>query len=61
MRQRPRRFPPSGIYKYSLNQVESEMCQRRQNSVMLVDAYGKLKFSLKVKPNICPSPMAMSL
>ena len=27
-------FPPSGIYKYSLNQVDNEMCHLLQNSVI---------------------------
>jgi hypothetical protein len=36
------------------------MCQRRQNSVMLADGYGRVKFSGNVNPSIRPSPMAMS-
>ena len=28
------RLPPRGIYRYSRNQVDREMCHRRQNSVM---------------------------
>ncbi len=36
----PLRLPPSGIYTYSLNQVESEMCQRRQNSCTLAEMKG---------------------
>ena len=33
----PRRLPPRGIYTYSRNQVDREMCHRRQNSVMLLE------------------------
>src|SRR5471030_2373441 len=36
------------------------MCQRRQKSVMDDAEYGRLKFSGSWKPNIRPSPIAMS-
>ena len=36
------------------------MCQRRQNSVMLQEMYGLLKFSFNRKPNMRASPIAMS-
>ena len=56
----PRRLPPSGIYTYSRNQVPSEMCQRRQNSVTERAIYGYRKFSRNSNPNIRPRPMAIS-
>jgi hypothetical protein len=34
VRSDPFLFPPSGMYRYSLSQVEREMCQRLQNSVI---------------------------
>lgn len=42
------------------NQVDSEMCQRRQNSLILFEIYGSLKFSRKWNPKIRPNPMAIS-
>ena len=36
------------------------MCHLLQNSVMLLEIYGNLKFSKKWKPNILPSPIAIS-
>ena len=31
----PERFPPRGMYKYSCNQLDKEICQRFQNSLVL--------------------------
>ena len=36
----PPRLPPRGIYRYSRNQVVSDMCHRRQNSVTDAARYG---------------------
>ena len=33
-------FPPSGMYTYSRNQVESDMCHLRQKSVIVDAIYG---------------------
>ena len=33
----PLRLPPSGMYRYSLNHVDSEMCHLLQNSLMDVE------------------------
>ena len=56
----PLLFPPSGMYTYSLNQLEREICHFRQKSWIEVAVYGSRKFSINVKPNIFPSPIAMS-
>ena len=56
----PLRFPPSGIYKYSLNQVPKDICHLLQNSFILFEIYGILKFSGKSNPNILPNPIAIS-
>ena len=34
------RLPPSGIYKYSLNQVDKDICHLRHNSVIDFEIYG---------------------
>jgi hypothetical protein len=36
------------------------MCQRDQNSFTLVEKYGNLKFSMRLKPITLAEPMAMS-
>jgi hypothetical protein len=36
------------------------MCQRRQKSVIDSEVYGESKFFANTKPNIRPSPIAMS-
>lgn len=43
----PLRFPPSGIYKYSLSHVDRLICCRRQNSVRFWEIKDILKLRLK--------------
>ena len=56
----PWRLPPNEMYRYSLSHVESDTCQRRQNSVMVAEWYGALKLSGRRKPSIRATPWAIS-
>ena len=48
------------MYKKSFNQVDNEMCQRRQKSVIEVDLYGVRKLVGNLKPNNKATPIAIS-
>ena len=48
------------MYKKSFNQVDNEMCQRRQKSVIEVDLYGERKLVGNLNPNNKATPIAIS-
>ena len=56
----PFRFPPNGIYTYSLNHVPKEICHFLQKSVIDVAVYGKRKLSSSSIPKIPAKPIAIS-
>ena len=56
----PPLLPPSGMYKQSLNQEESEICQRLQNSAMSREKQGNAKFLKRSIPKRRAVPNATS-
>ena len=56
----PPLLPHNGMYRYSRNQVDRYICQRRQNSAMSLEKYGKLKFFSSSMPNSRAVPKAIS-